>query len=740
MIGTVVVGTEELLNKRAEEANSLLEDNKELAMASLYSHIIHAWQENKDHKEQNGINRVLIESLRQYNGEYDPQDLAAITQEGGSRIFMNITGPKVREASAWIKDILLNEQTDLFMVTTSAIPELPAETEQGIRDKITQEFNEAAAPRDGATPKDTAVLLKETNEKKRDLQDAIADELKKEAEYEFRRLHLAIKDSLVEGGWEDALDEVIDDFCIFPVAVLKGPVVSKEPTLTWENGVAVSRDTYKFLNKRVSPFDIYPAPEATSPQEGNFIEYMKMSRSEVAALKTHEGYENIDKVLENESPGYSTLIDTNVDQARADEEDKDSGYEANKNVYHSLHFFGTAPVKLLREWGMDKPEIATLEETDEVEIEAIVIGSQVVKCRLNSDPLKRRPYYVASLRRKPGSFWGASIPQDMRDVQRMCNGAARALANNMGLASGPLAEVVIDRLADNYQLTEMKARDIIQTTTDPSGGSGRAVNFFTVPSNAQELLAVFEFFEAKADEVTMIPRYARQNQQVTGAAATATGLSMLFESGSKGIKNAVRYLDRGIIVPRVEAEFNYMMLKGEHKFTGDIVVIPKGTQSISIGGAQQIRRNEFLQVTSNPMDMEILGMEGRASILRKMADDLDLGGYTVPSRHELKQKEQAKAQQEQAPADNIQIAQMQLQGQMQMAQMSNQLKQMELQMKAQIAQSEQQIEMMKLQMKNQGKQQDNMVKIETKQMEVDAKAESDNKQVALSIQTGDKMN
>jgi len=735
-IGVSVVGTAQLMVQRAKDANILLEDQEgKKGEASLLSHILHAFQENKDHKESSGINRTLLQVLRQYNSEYDPADLSAIKGEGGSDIFLNITSPKCRETASWLKDILLSEYSEIFTITPTPVPELPEEITEGIKAKVSAEFEKMKG--EGNSVGQT---IKEINEVKRDLQDAIDSERQKEADYAFKIYERYITDSLTEGHFRDALGEVIEDLTIFPTAILKGPIVTKEPRVTWLKGEAVVTKEYTFMNKRISPFDIYPSPEATCVDDGNFIEYMKMSRKEVAQLKDVEVYRNIDKVLDTGTgKGFSDLIDTNIEQERASLEDKEDYYEANKNVFHCLHFFGSAPVSLLLSWGMEDDELLILDDNDEVDIEAVLIGTQIVKCQLNKDPLGRRPYYTASLKRKPGSFWGESIPQQLRDHQRMCNGCARALSNNMGLSSGPIIELITERLADGFQMQELKARDIIQTTSDPSGGGSRAVNAIVVPSNANELLAVFQFFEAKAEEVTLIPKYAR-GSDLKGAAATATGMSMLLESSSKGIKDAVSHIDRGIIVPRVEVEFYFWMLKGIVPFTGDINVIAKGSQSLTLKGSQQMRRNEFLQVTANQIDQQIMGPFGRAEILREMAKDLGLGENIIPSRQDLKIQQAKQAEAGQQPSDNVLITQMQLEGQLQMAQMKAEIEQLKLQAKVQADQVDNQLEVAKIQTDAELEGKKIEATLMKTQMDNEALSADTNKQIALSIETGDKMN
>ena len=53
---------------------------------------------------------------------------------------------------------------------------------------------------------------------------------------------------------------------------------------------------------------------------------------------------------------------------------------------------------------------------------------------------------------------------------------------------------------------------------------------------------------------------------------------------------------------------------------------------------QRQRQLEFLQLTANPVDLQITGMKGRASVLRSVADGIGLkGDDIVPPEDEIKQ-------------------------------------------------------------------------------------------------------
>ena len=665
--------------------------------SSLTSSILRTFTKNRDAKRSSGIEDEIFTCLRDFNGEYSASDLSRIQEEGGSNIFMNLTATKVRAAQSWIRDILLSPNEDPFTIKPTPIPSLPEELDSQLEDAFTKEFlqKKSEVTQEGQqppTPKQVQDTISTLNRDKRDVRDAVLEEINLEALEQMKIMERKIKDDLKEGKWEDALSEFIEDFCIFPAAIMKGPVITKKEKLVWEAGVPIVKEDFLFLNKRVNPIDVYPDPSGSCVQDGDFIEHMRLSKIELYSLKGIKGYnsEAIDKVLESNNDG-SCWFDTGIESEKAEEEKRGDMIDANDGIFHALHYWGVAKTEDIEDWGLVIPD--TEDENKYWEIEAILVGTEVIKCKLNDDPLKRRPYYKASYQNIPGAFWGRSLPSLMRDIQRMCNACARALASNMGLAAGPQIELYIDRLADAGDIEEIKPLKIWQVTNDPTGAQGRAINFFQVPSIANELLGVYEKFEQKADDATGIPRYSYGNERVGGAAQTASGLSMLLESATKSIKDAIRHIDVGLIIPRVEYQFFWNIIKNKIPYTGDIDVLALGSSTLTMKGAQTAKRQEFLQITANENDQRLMGPEGRAELLRQLGKDLGLTTKIVPSRLELRKKiEEEKAQQQQmmemqaqqqqgGANASLEATRMQIEGQERMHQQTQAIKAKELELK-----------------------------------------------------------
>ena len=731
-----VRGTDEMIediqsNERMSEEDALkILNDKETFDNSLAGHISHIYAQNKDARRDSGIEQEMLDSMDAFNGEYSKADLSAIEEDNGSKIFMNLTATKCRACASWIKDIIMPAKEKAWRITPSADPEINpeimAQIEQILKEEFTNLESSQSEPLEGSPPpgpdnqaqagvpqapgqpqaKRVGTIskkLREMNKARRDIEEIFRKEVDLIALAEMKRLERLIEDQLHKGNWNVALSEFVEDFTIYPSAFLKGPIINIKPALTYEDGVPTKTSTIAFMNKRISPLDMYPSANATKINEGTLIEHIRFERSEIAALKGLDGYndDKIVEVLENyQGADFVHWLWTDIEADKAYAEKRGSDFQANKNIIHGLHFFGRASVQMLTDWGL--PEEELLDDngipfgmTDELEVEALMVDSSVIKVVINDDPLCRRPYYKASFQSRPGSFWGRSLPHLMRDIQRMCNATARALANNMGLSSGPQVEIYTDRLADKGDIEDIKPMKIWQLTSDPTGAGGRAIQFTQPSSNAAELLAVYKEFELRADDATGIPRYAYGNERTGGAAQTASGLSMLLESASKGIKDAIRHIDEGLIKPRIAYQFYWLMKTDKNlKYSGDIEVIPIGSSALTMKAAEQGKRLELMQALSgNPAVLEVVGPEAMATIFRVLFEDANMPEIIIPSGLEIREKVREKEEQAQSAGKaqaeaqkarteaGLKATELQINGQIQMHQGTLKLKERELNIK-----------------------------------------------------------
>jgi hypothetical protein len=606
-----------------EERAKTVETQTQPLITGLVGHIRKCWSQARDAKENTILPRMLC-SMRARRGEYDPDKLAAIRAMGGSEIYMNMTSVKCRAAASWLRDVLAATGTGErpWTVRPTPVPELPAQLNDRIVAAVGQHL--AAAQQSGVIVNDEQLLqaLADTREEAR---HAVMEEARRRADLMADKM----EDQLVQGGFIDALDQFIEDIVTFPAAILKGPVIRKRKVMKWKQvGTEFEPDVEESLKlewERVSPFNIYPSPAAVKIDDGYLIEKHQLSREDLNALIGVEGYDDnaIRDVLRDYGSGGLRDWTTN-DVAIADAEGK-SAQQIGQNddaLIDALQFWGPVSGKMLREWGMSEDEI--LDETKEYHVEAWLVGTYCIKAVLNYDPLCRRPYYKASYEEIPGSFWGNAITDLITDTQTIVNATARAIVNNMGIASGPQVHVNIDRLASGEDVTQLSPWRIWQTTSNPVGTNEAPINFFQPDSRIGELMAVFEKFSMLSDEYSGLPKYMA-GDNAGGAGRTASGLSMLMGNAGKAIKQVVANIDIGVLTPLLVQLYDHNMRYAEDAdLKGDVEIVARGAASLVNKETAQVRRNEFLATTANPIDVQIMGIEGRAAVLREAAKNLDM--------------------------------------------------------------------------------------------------------------------
>ena len=625
------------------------QENTSSYIQGLSAHIRKCWMNAKLAKEMT-VEQRMLKSIRQRRGEYDPDILAQILEQGGSTIYMMLASNKCRSAASWLRDVLLDTSDEKpWTLAPAPVPELSpdivaASVMEG-QQQIQQMYQQGQNPSDA-----------EVRELLMSIKDMAVAQQREIAEADAARMEAKMQTQFLEGGWVRALSDFIDDVVTFPSAIIKGPVVRKKPKMKWEKGGPSGyqlqiEDTLVLEWDRVDPFMAYPAPDATSVDDGYFIERHKLARSDLRQMIDVEGYSNgaILGVLDDYGRGglREWLY---VDTAKATAEGKSTfGVMQNASeLIDALQFWGPVQGKLLREWGV--PEDQVPDELEEYQVEAWLIGHWVIKAVVNPDPLGRKPYYKASYEEVPGAFWGNSVNDLCRDSQNMCNATARALANNMGLASGPQVVYNVDRLPKGENITQLFPWKIWQTTSDPQGGTQPPMQFFQPNSMAQELLLVYDKFSVLADEYTGIPRYMTGDSPAGGAGRTASGMSMLMSNAGKSIKQVIAAIDEHVIKPSVDRLYFYnMQFSDDVDLKGDINIVARGATALMVREAAHQRQMEFLQITAaNPVVGQIVGNEGVAEIIRNVAKDLALNTDKIVAPMPILRKRWADAAAQQA--------------------------------------------------------------------------------------------
>lgn len=638
-----VVSPQELSRHDAEGAEAAARE-PELEMSGLAGYIRSQFDIMRSHRSSaSGWNQRLIEAQRMFNGQYDPTKLAEIRRFGGSDVYARVTGVKCRGASALLRDIYLQQEAP-WGVEPTPEPDLPDDVLEAVKRLVTVELQSMAAA--GAQP---------TPEQIRDRTTALIDAAKraavKRAREEARKAQRKLDDILVEGLFYEALAEFLLDLPIYPFACIKGPIVRIVPSVKWVNGQAVQEPKPRMFWQRVSPFDIFFTPGVSRIEDASVIERVRYTRADLNALIDLPGYNSdaLRAALRDHANGLVDFMDP-TDQQRADAENRESPVMNRSGMIDGVEFHGSVLGAMLLQAGMTEEQVPDPER--DYFVQAWLIGRYVIKVQLSPSPRQRHPYYITSFEKVPGTPVGNALPAILGDIQDVCNASLRALVNNLSISSGPQVVVDIDQIAENENPDELypwKRWRVQQDATSMSAGR-QAVSFFQPNSNAQELLGVYEKMTQIADELSAIPRYATGSERLGGAGRTASGLAMLMGNASKVLQNVAGNIDREVIGPLLQALYDMVMLT-------DRSGVLRGDESIRVRGVQvavqretnRQRQLEFLQVTANPIDAQIMGIKGRAAVLRSVSSELGMDGVeVVPGDEDIEVQQKANEQRQMA--------------------------------------------------------------------------------------------
>lgn len=631
----------EQLDKLAAEEQAKRDAQERQAgpiVSRLAAYVRSCWEPARYAKEP--IEKRIISAKRQRNGEYEPDKIAAIRATGGSDVFMPITEVKCRAAESWVRDILLDGGAPPWELQSSPEPDLSPEETQKLEEEFTQTLlqliqSTGTAPDMAETPALREMFEEEFRRRKTQA-----------AQHKADLMRARIEDQLAEGGWYQGFDAFVNDLSTYPLAIIKGPTIRKKVVLEWGkdetgNTKPIVKDKLIPMFERVDPFRIYPEPGVSSLNEGYVIEHKPMSRSDLSGLIGVPGFDD-EAIRMALDEGTSCSWFGSYNELEKNElEAKHSTWFRNTDMYDCMEFWGKISGAMLREWGMDEEQVP--DRAKEYNACVWLVGNYVIKAMLNYDPLGNTPYHATSMFKVPGALWGRSIPELLADVQATCNAAVRSLVNNMGIASGPQVEINVSRVAPGEDITQIFPWKITQTTDDKTGGSSQAVHFFQPDSNANEFMAIFEKFSRLADEYSGVPSYVSGDISVTGAGRTSSGLSMLMGAAGKSIRQVVSFIDNDVIKPVITAQFIYnMRFDPDESIKGDAFCVPKGAVNLAVKETAEVRRVEFLNATANPIDFQIMGLDGRANVLRQVAKSLQMPeDEVVPSRTKLQMKMQA---------------------------------------------------------------------------------------------------
>jgi hypothetical protein len=581
-----------------EVANTKLEDE-------LSAYVQRSYTDARQHKQNAGITERLLRNLRAKKCKYQPDEETLLGPYND--VYVGLCSLKARAASSWLVDIISSNIEKPWTLDPTPEPQLPERLmDQAINMLIAElpKFETFDALKDRATQ----------------VKSALQEFTKKEATDATKRMETRIDDQMTEADWLDIYAQFIDDVTVFPSAFLRGPIEISKLDPEWKGDKFVVRKKAVPAMRVISPFDAYPAPNATSIQHSEyFIEAREWRHAEVHNLIGVASFveSTIRQVLKEYEDGYvPTKMEDNV---RADLEDRDKILRHKKGL-EVVIFNGKILGKHLIKHGaiVDDPQ-------KHYEAEVWCIGNYTIRAVLNPNPVGERPVYSTAYTKVNGSIWGQSVIDLVYDTQRVCNASVRSLVRNMGYSSGPIGEVVSDRLAETEDELSIAPYKIYRVGPDITGTGAPAFRFHNVSSIANELLAVYNHFSKVADDLSGVPSYVLGNPQVAGAGRTLGGLSMLMGNAAKGIKNVQLNIDRDVISRVVAAYYYYnMVTSNDAGIKADAKVVARGATGLLQRELAQTRTVEVLQLLTPYAQQGLIDKSALDYILRAILQNTGL--------------------------------------------------------------------------------------------------------------------
>lgn len=584
-----------------------------------------------------------LKDLRQYKGQYDPDVLAKIGPNR-SRAFVRKTRVKVKTIDSRVADLLFPAGGEKnWEIDTTPVPAVSKEQRLNVARQVLAQAQAQAQQAGQPVPQQVP----------REVVDQAVLELAKQA---AKRMAKVIDDQLVEARYKQTALQVVHSGHLFGTGIMKGPLVERKVRTRFVqegNNWVPRHETYvvPFVDF-VPVWRFYPDMTATELDQCRYVyERHLMTKQDLVDLSNRKSFQK-DRIVEyiRANPEGEIKLRYFDNELRVIGERTSTQGAQRAGSYEILERWGWLDGEKLKEAGVVVPE-NRLHETFFSNVWLLPNGV-IIKAVLQPINGVTWPYHLYSFDKDETSIFAEGIPSIMRDDQTMINAATRMMLDNAGITAGPQLEVNPALLASLDKVDEIFPWKVwLRNNTAPGSPAVRAIE---IPGNLSNLGGMADRFENNADEVTAIPRYMTGENVGSGAAGTASGMSMLMGAANIVIKDLITSYDEGITRPFLTGLYRWnMQFHKDGSIKGDFDVKARGTASLIAKEVRARQLNEFAQLTANPMDAPYIK---RDSLNRQRAEALEMSDVV-------------KTQDEVMAEQNNQLVQMQQQMAMQQQQL-----------------------------------------------------------------------
>lgn len=500
------------------------------------------------------------ESYDAYRGKY-PSHINKSTELANERgIFVNQTRRKVNSAKIKIGTLLFEDGRIPFSITPSRRPRF--------------------VPPDLDAPAGRPDLLE--------------DAIRGRAENMENR----IRDILDRTGYNQAVQHSIHEMCLYGTGCTKAislerrnfPVFRSAGTPDYMLEVEAAKEEELVpAVKHVSIWNIFPSPEAESPQDADYI----VQRSFVSPKQLRE----MAKVDDSFIPG---TIEEVLKQGFGER----SGYDESQHprVYDESSYVRLKSIEILEFWGKvdvkDFRPYLNLEEDDmreNLDVVMTVIGDKVVK--MEENPFDgQMPYHFCYWQKNPETIWGDGIYYAIRDVQAILNFSYAMMVEGKTLSSVPITVVDPNAFEAGEDTEQMYAGK--QIRLKPGQSVRDAFQAVVLPDVTNGLIGLIQQLEREADldsGQTAIG-YGDMSPSQT---KTATGMSILNSNANRQTADVVRSVSN-MITQNIQAIYRWLMVDStDTTIKGDYEALSTGYEQYVAKEVHNTQLMQFLQVAGS---------------------------------------------------------------------------------------------------------------------------------------------
>jgi len=605
------------------------------------SHIFLA-EFQKAEQDRNQTEIRWLQDLRQYKGKYDPDEEAAIGPVR-SKSFVRKSRVKVKTVDSRVSDILFPAGSDKnWDVSPTPVPTVSDEERAEVVQRLTEAAQQKSAPQQdnlqaqapgAAQPGQPGQSLPpqapgqpsqqinaaQRQPTKEDVDAAILEVVKKSA----KAMAKAIDDQLVESRYKQQALQVLHSGHLYGTGILKGPLVERKIRTKFNktgNDWKPTQETYlvPFVDY-VPLWRFYPDMNATTLEQCNFIyERHTFTPAQLFALTKNKSFSKV-KIDEHMAANPEGLC--NIRYFDADLKsigDRDTKQGDSKGQYEVLERWGYIEGPKLASVGIPVPK-GREQESFFSNVWMLPNGT-IIKAVLQPINGITWPYHIYYFDKDETSIFGEGLCAIMRDDQKMLNAATRMMLDNGAITSGPMVEISTGLLASMDDATALAPWKVYLRNASTPGQP--AVRVIELPNNIEWLTMMAKMFDNNADEVTAIPRYMSGENVNSGAAGTASGMSMLMGAVNIVIKDLISGYDEGITIPFLKALYHWnMQFNPDPLIKGDFDVHARGTASLVAKEVRARQINEFAQLVIGPLDAPFIN---RLKLNQQRAEALEL--------------------------------------------------------------------------------------------------------------------